>query len=230
MALNAAQVKPAAEVPSLRFYSTGGDIGKQLQIIAAEIERGTRTAAVQAEAARALGRKRNGKAAVPEHDGRHEAAAIRRHVAGNVRYKRDPVGLDVFESAERTLDLGNADCDGQTILTAAMAQAAGYPVAIRVISTRDDRQFNHVYPLIEAEPGVWLAADTTVDYPLGWEPADERITASTTVAVTDGQAANFQGDTSGSGSAAVGDERGGGWVTLLLPVAAALIFMVRRAG
>jgi transglutaminase-like putative cysteine protease len=229
MALNAATPPDATgrtAAPSLRFFYTGGDIDKQLDLIVSEIDRGTRSATVQAEASRALGRKRNGKATVPEHDGRHEAAAIRRHVAGNIRYKRDPIGLDVFESAERTLDLGNADCDGQTILTAALAQAAGYPVAVRVISTRPDGRFNHVYPLIEAEPGVWLAADTTVDYPLGWEPTDERITASKTVAVTDGKAARF----TGMARASVGDERGSGWVPLLLPMAAALVFLLRRLG
>ena len=194
----------------MEIVHTRGDIDESLALIAREIEAGKRSGVVQVESARALGRKIDGVAAVPEHDGRREAAAIRRHVRRNVRYKRDPVGLDTFESAERVLDMGNADCDGQTILVGALAESAGRPVALRAVSTRADRKFDHVYALVEVAPGQWVAADSTVDKPLGWE--SKRLTNSRTVRVDGGRIAPFEQPTLGNGGEPGGGREGWAWI------------------
>ena len=181
------------------------------------------------ESARALGRKHNGVAAVPEHDGRREAAAIRRHVRRSIRYKKDPVGLDTFETAERTLNTGNADCDGQTILVGALAESAGRPVALRAISTRPDRRFDHVYPLIETEPGQWVAADSTVDKPLGWE--SKRITNVRTVVVDGGKIAPFPEASLDNGNGSGSEPGRGAWILGAGALGVVLVaqFIKRRA-
>ena len=56
--------------PRVEIVRTRGDIDESLALIAREIERGKRSGVVQVESARALGRKIDGVAAVPEHDGR----------------------------------------------------------------------------------------------------------------------------------------------------------------
>ena len=213
--------------PRVEIVRTRGDIDESLALIAREIERGKRSGVVQVESARALGRKIDGVAAVPEHDGRREAAAIRRHVRRNVRYKMDPVGLDTFETAERTLATGNADCDGQTILVGALAESAGRPVALRAISTRPDQKFDHVYPLIEVEPGQWLAADSTVDKGLGWE--SKRITNSRTVRVDGGRIAELpEAATLGNGGGSGAGRGAAAWIVGTVALGAVLVWRYIR--
>ena len=185
--LNAQPAPPSAMPdptrPNVRLVKRGAGITDSFRVLAQLTDEGKRSGIVHKETALALGGKRAGKARVPERNGRLEIAALRRHVRGNVRYKHDPHLVDTYESADRVLELGTADCDGQTVLLASMAQSAGYPVAFRAISTRPDGKFNHVYPLVEVAPGEWLAADTTVDSALGWETSG--ITRSKTVGIAD---------------------------------------------
>ena len=220
---SAPQTPPTAR-PDVRVVKRGAGIGDSFRVLAELTEKGKRSGVVHKETALALGGKRRGMARVPEHNGRMEIAALRRHVRGNIRYKRDPHLLDTYESAERVLELGTSDCDGQTVLLTSMAQAAGYPVALRAISTRPDRKFNHVYGLVEVSPGEWLAADTTVDSALGWET--DGTTRSRTVGVADGRPVPFLA--SGPGSPGIGngaDRAGsGGGVFRAVLVVAALVF------
>ena len=204
--------------PRVRVVKRGARISDSLRVLAELTEDGKLSGVVHKETARALGGKRRGVARVPERNGRLEVGALRRHVRGNIRYKRDPHLLDTYETAERTLELGTADCDGQSVLMAAMAQAAGYPVALRAISTRPDGKFNHVYPLVEVSPGEWLAADTTIDAALGYET--DGITRSQTVGVADGRPVAFVASTRGLGNGAESVGKGGGGLNAILVLAA----------
>jgi hypothetical protein len=92
----------------------------------------------------------------------------------NSRYTEDPTEVDTFATLKETLLSGGGDCDDQVIGLGALLKAVGYPVAARVISTKDaPSQWVHIYPLAgcpKENPRQWVPLDNTVDgaYP-GWQ-------------------------------------------------------------
>lgn len=92
-----------------------------------------------------------------------------------VNYRRDPYGVELVQDVWATLDRRRGDCDDFTILLAAAAEVLGCPSRIVTVSTRPNREPNHVYP--EANVGgQWVSMDATVhESYLGWQPS--RITA-----------------------------------------------------
>ena len=102
---------------------------------------------------------------------RGEIERIFRWAKSNIRYTRDPYGVEMVQDVFSTLKRGRADCDDFTILIGAAAEVMGAPVRITTVSTRADREPVHVYPeaLIG---GRWLALDATVPSSTpGWRPS-----------------------------------------------------------
>jgi len=107
----------------------------------------------------------------PARDWGCEVKALFDFVQRNIRYTRDVEGMDTYQRARRTLQLGAGDCDDMTILLGALLQTVGYPIKLKAVSVTGEG-YEHIYPLVglpPREPGRWVPLDASVPRPLGWE-------------------------------------------------------------
>ena len=82
------------------------------------------------------------------------------YVRARVRYVRDPEGVELVQSARRTLERGEGDCDDFTILVGALLCALGYPVRVTLVQHAGAVEFNHVVPEVRVG-NRWLALDAS---------------------------------------------------------------------
>lgn len=96
----------------------------------------------------------------------------------NVDYRRDPHGVELLQDVFATIDRKRGDCDDATVWLCSAAEILGCPCRIVTVSTRQDREPNHVYPEAFVS-GRWLGMDATVPGAyVGWQPphiTDKRI-------------------------------------------------------
>lgn len=93
-----------------------------------------------------------------------ELRAIYKFTVENVRYTGDVAGVDTFSSPIRTLQMGGEDCDGHTVLNAALAIANGFQAKARITSNRG-ATWDHIYCMVGLPKGRadhWIALDTTL--------------------------------------------------------------------
>lgn len=113
----------------------------------------------------------------PARDGECEAKAIYKFVKDNVRYTGDiamvkmgrngPVeGVDLFQSAFRTLEFGGGDCDDHSVAIATLLALNGISPKLRVTAPkRPGSSWAHIYALAglsKNQPTRWVAMDTTL--------------------------------------------------------------------
>lgn len=107
----------------------------------------------------------------PERDEIGECAALFDYVRDHVRYVRDVHGVETLCAPAMTLQRLIGDCDDQTMLLCALAEAAGYPTRL-VMAGYSSAAFEHVYCEIFAL-GAWYACDATERAAhFGWAPPD----------------------------------------------------------
>lgn len=121
----------------------------------------------------------------PERDGMCEARAVYNFVKANVRYTGDiaPIkwstgqveGVDLYQTARRTVELRGGDCDDHSILAATLLAVNGITPKLRVVKTRGAPDWEHIFvgALMPKGTGAkFVALDTTMpgsDY-FGKEP------------------------------------------------------------
>jgi hypothetical protein len=111
----------------------------------------------------------------PERDGKCEAKAIYRAVKKRVRYTGDiaPIkmssgdveGIDLYQSARRTWEMGGGDCDDQVALISTLASVIGLTARLRVTAEHPGGEPSHIYAVIglpKFEPNKFVALDTTL--------------------------------------------------------------------
>jgi transglutaminase-like putative cysteine protease len=111
----------------------------------------------------------------PERDGMCEAKKIYKAVKKRVRYVGDiaPIkmsngqteGIDLYQSARRTWEMGIGDCDDQTILIETLLSSIGIQAKSRVTAETSDADDGHIYPvalLPKFSPEFAVALDTTL--------------------------------------------------------------------
>jgi hypothetical protein len=100
-----------------------------------------------------------------------EVKALFEWVQSNVRYVRDPHGIETIHGARRMLWLRAGDCDDVAILLGSMLMSIGHPVRL-VLTGPDPRRpslLSHIY--LEANVrGGWIPLDATMPYGIGWAP------------------------------------------------------------
>lgn len=121
-----------------------------------------------------------------------EANALFNWVRDNIRYTRDPHGMELIECPYLILERKAGDCDGHAILLASLAQAVGIPARFKTVLTDLDKsesekyvmigelpnRYNHIYAQLylynpETLKYEWYSADTTEEKSyLGWDPPD----------------------------------------------------------
>lgn len=112
----------------------------------------------------------------PARDDMCELRGIYDYVKKNLRYTGDvgivqqgmggPVeGLDTFQTAKRSFELGISDCDDMFIANASLAAALGFSPIGRIIAQKGE-DFSHIYALARVpknNPRDYVAMDTTID-------------------------------------------------------------------
>lgn len=135
--------------------------------------------------------------AVPGKDYSGEVRSIFNWVKANIKYTRDPYGVELVQDVWSTINRGRADCDDFSILIAAMGEVMGNPSRFVTVSTRPDKEPCHVYPELNTR-GRWTALDVTVaGSSPGWRPSagitDRRIWTRGDVGVSGYESATVEG-------------------------------------
>lgn len=108
------------------------------------------------------------RAGVPPRKYMRELAALHAFVRDRVRYVRDPVGVELVQTPEVTLQKMSGDCDDKATLLAALLESTGHPAKFTAVAFGGN-QFSHV--LTQAKAGTrWIPAETIIQKPLGWFP------------------------------------------------------------
>ncbi len=107
---------------------------------------------------------------VAGHDEVGEIRAITSWVKNNLRYVKEPVGVEIFHTARRMIkDIesgkGNGDCDDFVILWGALLGSIGYPVGALIVDSSGDGTFNHVM-------GVTKTFTKTKEFGRDWIPVE----------------------------------------------------------
>lgn len=120
----------------------------------------------------------------PERDQECEAKAVYDYVKKHVRYTGDigPIrhsdgsveGVDLYQSARRTLEMGGGDCDDQAIVIATLLALNGHIAKLRVVRQKRDPDWSHIYTG-SVIAGKFYALDTTL-------PGDDKFDTQLPVA------------------------------------------------
>lgn len=105
---------------------------------------------------------------LPSKDWLNEIKVLHQYVRDNVRYTKDILGVETLQTADRTLDLGQGDCDDKAVLLASLLESIGVPTRFKAVGFQPGI-LSHVY--VQAKLGNgWVSAEATENVPLGWEP------------------------------------------------------------
>ncbi|MDW8305388.1 MAG: transglutaminase-like domain-containing protein [Acidobacteriota bacterium] len=104
---------------------------------------------------------------VPGHDFFGEVNEIFKFCRDKIRYVRDPYGIELVQSPQRTLQLGYGDCDDKTVLFCALCESIGHRTRF-VLESMNGKRWNHVRADVFLF-GKWIPADCTPEASeLGW--------------------------------------------------------------
>ena len=104
-----------------------------------------------------------------------EVQAVFSFIKNNVRFREEEG--EIFQDSAATLARKYGDCDDMVTLGASLFYHLGFPLRIRVVGTKGDMDFSHVYLLVgmpKNKPKKWISFDPSVDRPLGWDIASEK--------------------------------------------------------
>lgn len=89
-----------------------------------------------------------------------------------VRYVKDHVTTDQYQSPRVTFAWKGADCDCQCVYLGSQLMAIGYPIRLRVVRGLNDSNFSHIYLMVGtpgSNPSKWRPLDPTEDNGPFWE-------------------------------------------------------------
>lgn len=105
---------------------------------------------------------------LPQKDYAGEARRIQEFVKTNIRYVRDIRGVETIQTPEKTLEIGQGDCDDKSSLVAALLESINHPTRF-VAMGFNGGSFCHVY--VETLLGKkWIGVETTEPVLFGWTP------------------------------------------------------------
>jgi transglutaminase-like putative cysteine protease len=103
-----------------------------------------------------------------------EIYALHQFVRDDIRYIRDPDGYELVQSPDKTLELGQGDCDDKSTLLAALLKVTGHPARFVALGFNGD-PLSHV--LVETKVDStgndqkdWMPLETIIPKPAGWYP------------------------------------------------------------
>lgn len=101
-----------------------------------------------------------------------EVKALHYFVQNKIRYVKDIRGIETLQTPEKTLEIGQGDCDDKSTLLAALLEVLDHPARLVAVGFYPS-QFSHVY--VEAKVGrSWIPLETTEPWPAGKGPKGVR--------------------------------------------------------
>ncbi len=88
-----------------------------------------------------------------------EARKIQEFVQNNIKYVRDPLGVELLNSALITLNIKAGDCDDHSVLVVALLRSIGISAGFCAIANIQDIYY-HVYPVFKYKDRIY-ACETT---------------------------------------------------------------------
>lgn len=88
-------------------------------------------------------------------------------VKSHLHYTRDPLDIELVKHPSRMLreieagGYARGDCDDYTVLMGSLLEALGIPTRVRIIRTKGNELFNHVFPEVFVR-GRWIPLDATL--------------------------------------------------------------------
>lgn len=162
-----------SDMPDMASFNVHSDsLDDRMDFLIEEVWKGIQDVKIQQLASRILE-----EYDVPSRDYEAESRAVFEWVRSNIRYTRDPEGLELFRKPIRTVQLGIADCDDMSILICALLGTIGHTLMLRVIGVTSDEP-EHIYPLDLLPPGNpdhYIALDATRPEAMGWEVPEETM-------------------------------------------------------
>jgi transglutaminase-like putative cysteine protease len=108
---------------------------------------------------------------LPQKDYVGEVKRIHAFVRDRIRYVKDVRGVETVQTAVKTLEMGQGDCDDKAVLAASLLESLGHPTRFVAIGFQKGL-FQHVY--LDTRIGdKWLALETTEPWPLGKKAVGE---------------------------------------------------------
>lgn len=102
-------------------------------------------------------------------DYRCEAETLHRWVQDNIRYVKDPMGVERFATANRTFQERAGDCDDSSIALSALLESIGHETRLILIDGDLSGKFTHVISQVKLS-NTWHWMETTKKVPFGWAP------------------------------------------------------------
>jgi transglutaminase-like putative cysteine protease len=90
-------------------------------------------------------------------------------VRDSIRYVKDPVDVELVQTPESSLDIGQGDCDDKATLLAALLMTIGHPCRFVALGFRGEG-FSHVLVETRVRDG-WMSLETILPVPMGWYPS-----------------------------------------------------------
>lgn len=105
---------------------------------------------------------------LPPRSYQREVKRLHEFVRDEIRYVRDPAGVELVSTPARTLEIRAGDCDDKSVLLAALLESLGHPAQFKVIGLNGG-PFSHVF--VETKIGhSWVPLETIINRPMGWYP------------------------------------------------------------
>lgn len=145
----------------------------RIKHIIASIQKGKRDPLIREFAVKAVSQKCGKNWCIAEKDYWGEVQEVFNSVRGAVRYVHDIHNVDTFQAARRTVDFHGGDCDDYVITLGSLLQSIGYPIILRIIQPKTERDFSHILLLAglpPTDPTQWVALDASTNQPAGWHP------------------------------------------------------------
>lgn len=94
-----------------------------------------------------------------------EASRIHRFVRDNVRYVKDPRGVESVTAPVQMLQIMSGDCDDKSVLCAALLEAIGHPTRFVAVGSMPNH-FSHVFPQTRIG-NKWITLECTEPWEMG---------------------------------------------------------------
>jgi len=104
-----------------------------------------------------------------QHDFYAEAKIIQNFVRDQIRYVRDPRNIETIQTASKTLEIGQGDCDDKSILVCSLLECLGAKTRLVALAFDGNTHFQHVIAEVLIN-GKWYAIETTEPVGFEWYP------------------------------------------------------------
>lgn|SRR5574343_1453504 len=102
---------------------------------------------------------------VPQKSWIGEVYSLFYFVRDEIRYVKDPVGIESVQMPTITLQIGSGDCDDKVTLLCSLLESIGHPTRFVAVMVKGSNRYSHVY--CQTKVGKrWISLETTEN----WEP------------------------------------------------------------